>query len=469
MTINWRKMIIFTLFKATHNPVLQELEFLRSIEHRSASDIQDVQNERLINLLRHAWENTLYYKEVLSNCGVVVDGEVHLDRFDEIPILTKETILQQGDRLKATVLPNGRKPYINRTGGSTGQPTVFYQDNHYWNVNVATKNYHFEVHGKQVGELEMKVWGSDRDVVHDTSGWLTKFKNYLYNREIRACGHMTDQDIEVIVQDINSLKPRTIWGYTDGIYTIAKYILRAGLTVVHPPAALFGGGGTLLPRMRETIEEAFGAPMINMYGSREMGDVACECEKQVGLHISSHSHRVEVLGTQGRPVIDQDGDIIITSLHNYAMPFIRYNIGDRGRLTGKKCSCGRGFPLLESVLGRSMESFMTAEGAIVSPTYLISVLGTALNPHIFKKFQLIQHDIGHVNLKAVLGSGVNPDEVRAHFSLAEERVRSVMGERCDFSHTIVDDIPSTESGKYLYTVCEVPTQGYSSELELSSP
>lgn len=468
MGINWRKPFIFTFFKATSNPVLQELEFLRRIERKSPGEILNIQNERLAKLLRHAWENTAYYKEALSECGVVVEGKVHLDRFDQIPLLTKEIILQQGDRLKANTLPGGRKAYMNRTGGSTGEPTVFYQDNRYWDVNVATKNYHFEVYGKQVGELEMKVWGSDRDVVHDTSGWITKLKNFLYNREIRACGHLTDQDIDTLIQDINALKPRTIWGYTDGIYTIAKYIVRTHARV-HPPAALFGGGGTLLPYMREAIETAFSAPMVNMYGSREMGDIACECEQRVGLHVSSHSHRVEILDTQGRPVIDQDGDIIVTSLHNYAMPFIRYVIGDRGRLTAEQCSCGRGFPLLEHVLGRSMESFLTSEGAIVSPTYLISTLGTALDPHVFKKFQLVQEDLFHVTLKVIPGSQVDPEKMHSNFSLAEERIKSLMGEKCNFSCKVVDDIPSTDSGKYLYTVCKVPTEGYSSELELASP
>ena len=298
MAINWRKPLVLALLKATHSRVPQELEFLRSIEHKSPDEILDIQNERLTRLLQHAWQHTDYYREVLGDTGVVVDGKVHLERFEDIPVLTKAVIRQQGSRLRAKMLPGGRKPYENRTGGSTGEPTVYWQDNHYWDVNVATKMFHFEMHGKDLGELEMKVWGSDRDVVHDTTGWATKAKTFLYNREVRACARLSEQDMDALVKDINQLRPRTLWGYTDGLYTIAKYIVSTE-TPVHPPAALFGGGGTLFPHVRQTIQKAFNAPMINMYGSREMGDVACECERQDGLHVSSHSHRVEIFS---RPV-----------------------------------------------------------------------------------------------------------------------------------------------------------------------
>ena len=460
--INWRKPLVLAMLRATGSPVPQELDFLRAIERKSPDEIQEIQNERLTRLLLHAWQHTDYYREVLGDTGVVVDGKVNLDQFETIPVLTKAIIREQGDRLRARELPGGRKPYMNRTGGSTGEPTVYWQDNHYWDVNVATKMYHFELHGKELGELEMKVWGSDRDVVHDTTGWTTKVKTFLYNREIRACARLSDQDMDALIQDINRLKPRTIWGYTDGLYTVAKYIVRKG-AVVHAPAALFGGGGTLFPHMRQTIEDAFKSPMINMYGSREMGDVACECEEQAGLHVSSHSHRVEILDDQGRPVMEQDGDIIVTSLHNYAMPFLRYRIGDRGRLTARSCPCGRGFPLLESLLGRSMESFVTAGGAIVSPIYLISMVGTSLDPQVFRKFQLVQEETHDVTLKVMLDPAASSEQADTLLSMAVEKIGAVMGEGCAVSHVTVDDIPATNSGKYLYTVSKVAVDGYSSQ------
>lgn len=443
---NWRKPIMYALMKGAGSPIPKELQLLRSIEYKTPEEIREIQQQRLVKLLLHAWKNTDYYKEVLSECNVVKDGKVNLDNFENIPFLTKEIIRSEFHRLKAKDHPS----YSNRTGSSTGEPVEYLQDNTYWDINVATKLYHFAMHGKEIGALEMKIWGSDRDIVNDTTGMITKLKTFFYNREIRTCESLSENGIRSIVDDINQLKPKTIWGYTDGIYTIASYIQKHNLNV-YPPVALFGGGGTLFPHMVQTIEDAFHAPMINMYGSREMGDIACQCLEKTGLHISSHSHYLEIVNKGGIPVLDEDGDIIVTSLHNYAMPFLRYRIGDRGRLTAKKCPCGRGFPLLETVLGRGMESLITKDGRIISPIFLITKLGAVLNIDQIKKYQLIQNDYSKITLKIIPRSEVTP----GHQQEITTHLKSIMGHDCEVKFNLVEDIPTTKSGKYLYIASEV--------------
>lgn len=447
--------MMFALMRAMKSPIPHELQFLRSIEYKSEEEIREIQSQRLDTLLRHAWENTEYYNKVLSDCGVVNNGSVHLDRFNDIPFLTKEIIRREGDRLKAKNLPVNRKSYQNRTGGSTGETVVFWQDNYYWNLNVATKLYHFAMHGKEIGELELKLWGSNRDIVHDTIGWTTKLKNFLYHRHVSSCGRLSEEDMRSIYHKINKCKPKSIWGYTDGVYTLAKFINRYGLKL-HPPAVVFGGGGTLFPHMVQAIEKAFQAPMINMYGSREMGDIACQCPEKEGLHVSSHTHVVEIVDRMGNAVMEKGGDIAVTSLHNYAMPFLRYRIGDRGKLTAKKCSCGRSFPLLETVLGRSMESFITKEGDIVSPIYMITMLSTILDTRLIRKFQLIQDGYTCVTIKVVLNSHVSREQSRLNLDQASSTLKSIMGHECTITYDFVDEIPTTQSGKYLYTVCNLP-------------
>lgn len=452
---NWRKPLVFGLLKAQSSPIIDELRFVRSIEWKSVEEVRKIQNSRLEALLLHAWENTEYYREVLSDCGVVVDGEVHLEQFSSIPCLTKDIIRDEATRLRAKSLPEGRKPYFNRTGGSTGNPMEFWQDSYYYAVNVATKFYHFEMLGKQVGESEMKLWGSERDLFTDSSSWKVKLRNYLYNRSIQSCLSLSEDGIRSIVERINRVKPKNIWAYVDAAYTIAEFVNRSGLRV-HPPAAIFCSGGTLHPPMAESIGKAFGCPAVNFYGSREMGDVACECKEKAGLHISSHSHYVEVVDSEEMPVVEQEGDLLLTSLANYTMPFIRYRIGDRGKLTDKKCPCGRGFPLLESVLGRSMESFITAKGEVISPIFLFFATLTCITPGLVWKFQLVQDDYSHVTIKIIENPGANRDQLESDLEKIADKMRSVLGQDCVLKHEIVQDLPPTDSGKYLHTVCKIP-------------
>lgn len=469
MPVNWRKPILLGMLKVGGGPILEELNFARSIEHKPPDEIRAIQEQRLTRLILHAWENTQYYHEVLHDRRVVRNGKVNLDKFNDIPLLTKDIIRREGDSLRARVLPRGRTPYVNRSGGSTGQPVEFWQDSYYNTVNIATKLYHFETLGKKPGEHEMKLWGAERDLFTDTSGFIVKLKNFLYNRSVRSCRNLSEQDMLSLVKHINRTRPKIIWAYVDGAYALASYINSNGIKV-HTPAAVFCGGGTIFPHMEEEIQFAFDAPVINFYGSREMGAVACECPENAGLHIASHSHVVETLDQEGQPVSEEDGNLVITSLANYAMPLIRYSIGDRGRLTSRACPCGRGFPLLESVSGRAMESFVTSNNELISPIYLITVIGTAFRPGLVKKFQLIQEDYKHVILKIVPEPNARNDaDLSASLAEVFEKINAVMGRDCKIATEFVDDIPPQQSGKYLYTMSKVLTHGYSSQNAFSSP
>src|ERR1700676_4996975 len=109
--MTWRKPLIRSIFRLLHPGVLRELELIKSIEKSSPAAIKNVQRERLQRLLHHAWSTTEYYRDVLEQCGAVRAGTVNLDRFDDIPFLTKDIIRSQGPRLRAKSMPEGRRAY----------------------------------------------------------------------------------------------------------------------------------------------------------------------------------------------------------------------------------------------------------------------------------------------------------------------------------------------------------------------
>jgi phenylacetate-CoA ligase len=458
--LNWRKPVIHGLLRLTGSDVPQLLTLARTASALSADALRDLQREKLRALLLHAFRETDYYRRVLSDTGVVRDGSVALANFEQIPFLTKDVMRREGPALRAANLPAGRKGFVNRTGGSTGEPCEFWQDSYYDAGNTADKLFHFETLGKQPGEPEFKIWGATRDLVRDTGTHTARAKNFLYNRHVESCAILSEQRIREIIAGINRVQPKTLWSYVDGAFTIARYALEHGCAL-HSPAAVFCGGGTLLPPMREAIEAAFRCPAVNYYGSREMGAVACLCPEGGGLHITSHSHVVEVVNEDGRPVVDREGDLVLTSLTNYAMPFVRYWIGDRGQLSSSPCPCGSPFPVLESVSGRSIESLVKPGGELVSPIFLITLLGGILGSGPVSKFQIVQQALDRVTLKVVVDESHSADDTKSTLDTVVTRLGEVMGEACSVRCERVADIPREASGKYLYTVCNVERPGMS--------
>ena len=448
--MNVRKPVIQSLLRVTGSGVPEELALISQIE-RSADRIAEIQRARLAELLRHAWAQVPYYRDALESCGAVRDGRVNLERFSEIPCLTKEVIRAEGDRLRAKVLPRGRKAYPNASGGSTGEPVRFWQDNGYWDATIAVRTYHFSTVGKELGEREMKIWGNERDLFEGTLGWKATLQNWAYNRRFEQCWHLPEAQILKILRDIDQWKPKLLWCYRDGIDAVAKYVVQHGLRP-HAPAAIVLGGATVYPWMAQVIEQAFHSPAISAYGSREVGAVACQCLERGGHHIATSSNVVETIDAAGRSVVGQDGELAITPLTNYAMPFLRYRIGDRGKLTHDRCPCGRGFPLLESLSGRMIEVLVNAKGEQVDPIYFIQLVSVIFNRGFVRKFQVVQDEDGALTLNVVLEAHATQEAVQPNLHEVLDKIRLVMGEGCPIGVTFVDDIPLSASGKHPYVV-----------------
>jgi len=209
--------------------------------------------------------------------------------------------------------------------------------------------------------------------------------------------------------------------------------------------------GTLHPFIREKIETAFQCKVFNRYGSREVGDIASECEAHAGLHVFSSGNYIEIVDDQGHPVPNGvEGNILVTNLYNYAMPLIRYSIGDRGVLSrSESCVCGRHGQILERITDRNVEMFRKRDGTLVD--------GLFFNHFLYykdwvKKFQVVQKDYERVVFKI---QRTNKEYQEAELEEIREKTRVVMGEECEVTFEFVDDIPPSRSGKYSYTISEI--------------
>jgi phenylacetate-CoA ligase len=402
----------------------------------------------LTRLLQHCQKAVPYYAELLSQApgGWQVDPAGYLPK---LPILTKALIRQNFEGLKARDLGQRRWTY-NTSGGSTGEPVRFIQDREYTDRQSATQLLTFDWAGRPVCEPALRVWGSERDILQGSVGLKMRLLNWVAQEEWFNAFRMTPAAMRNLLAQLNRRRYRLIIAYAQALYEIARLALKEGIEVA-PQAGIVTSAGTLYPFMRTAMEQAFGCQVFNRYGSREVGDIAAECAAHEGLHVLGHANYVEVVDDAGQPVADgTEGNLVITCLSNYAMPLLRYAIGDRGRLSLRRtCACGRSGQILEHISGRNVDTFRTRTGTLIDGEYFTHLMYFRA---WVEKFQVVQESATLIRYR-VVKTGGQPGQ--GELDDIRDKTRAVMGSECEVVFEFVDAIPEAASGKYRYTISNV--------------
>jgi phenylacetate-CoA ligase len=450
--MNWRKKLILAGLYLSRSKIQKNLQFIESIEYRTKEEVKKVQKDRLERLLLHAHINVPYYDRILKECGVIDNEKVNLNNFEKIPLLTKDILRKEGKNLYSRDC-NKRKPYKNTSGGSTGEPVLFIQDKYYDEWNIATKIYFNKMLGKDIGDKEIKLWGSDRDIIMGNLMLKDRLINYLYNRRFFNSYNLDEKNINDLIKLNNKFKPSCYWSYVDAAFEFSKIILDKKIGIVKPKF-IITTIGPLFDDIRDVIEDAFKCPVYNQYGSREVGAIACQCKEKKHLHTFPWFNFVEVVDEDNKNVRKkEEGKIVITNLANYSMPLIRYDIGDVAISTGYEiCDCGRNFFSLEDVLGRTLGYFKKMDGSIVHSHFIVQSM---FFKSWIKQFQLIQNDYNLITVNIELQNQIDTTGYKEEIAEIEDRIRFVMGEDIMINFRIVDKIKPSKSGKYIYTLCDV--------------
>lgn len=451
---NWRRPVIGTLLAATGSPILKILSFLKSVERRPAEELLELQRQKLDQVLRHSLLHVPYYRELFRERGLDAPAGLTSDSLKALPALTKEIIRARWNDLQSTDPERAkRKPYRNTSGGSTGQPVEFTQDQHYLAWNIATKLYLKSWAGQEIGEPEVRLWGAERDILqkHDKPG--LRLKNWLYHRTDLNALRMGEEQLGLYSETINQLKPGWIEAYVQSIYELARYAEESRIAM-HSPRGILTSAGTLYPPVRETIERVFRCPVYNRYGSREVGDMACGCGAPEGLHELLLSCVIEVLDERMEPVPPgTPGRVYVTTLNNFTMPLLRYDIGDYAVLPqDRQCACGRGWPTLASVKGREVSLLKSRDGALVDGQYFTRAF---YYQKWCRQFQVVQEDYDHIVVRVVVTPGLEAEFAAAQKELADT-YRKVLGPDCVVEFRAEDQIEPLPSGKHVYTYSKVP-------------
>ncbi len=410
--------------------------------------------DRLVALLKHAESTVPFYKGRFNRNSVNANNVFEILR--DLPIVSKKN-LNTTPTLFLSESPR-KGVYSNSTGGSTGQPLKIFQDLNYADWAGGNKYLFYEWAGWHPGDKILKIWGSQRDVLGQTVTLKAKISSKLRKTKVLDAFSISPKDIERYVQEIESFKPAILECYVDAAYTVAKEILKQGIVFNHRIKGVLVSAGTLYPDFESKIGEAFKAPVINRYGSREVGDIACTCPNGT-IHVSPFTHYVEIVDENGVRIENGTGRIILTLLTNYTMPLIRYEIGDLATVGPRKgiCSCGRDWQSLEGIDGRLGSFFYKRDGSTVSPLFFVHFVGVVHNAGLFDKYQIVQESYEEVHVKLVLSSGLRGEEEKVEKSLKsiERDFRKVLGENVRIRFFLEKEIPPLSSGKYQYAFSNV--------------
>ncbi len=446
----WRAYM--TTFEQTHWMITSEVEryyeTLNATQWLTPAQIRELQDEKLRRLIRHAYRSVPYYRALMQENKLRPEDIRGQEDLHKLPFLTKDAVRKH---IYFDILQEGvRHADILRisTSGSTGEPFVCYADRSQLEFRWAATLRSQEWTGYRFGDPTVRLW-------HQTLG-MTKaqvFKEFgdafFANRSFIPVFEMSDAKLEEMMRLIERVKPVLIDGYAEAFDFLAQYITaRGGLDF--RPKALISSAQTLPRKSREVIEKAFGCKVYDKYGSREFSGIAYESEAHNGHLVVAEGYIVELL-VDGRPAKPGEvGEIVITDLNNYCMPFIRYRIGDLAEAISQEPStCGRGLPRIGDIQGRVQSIIQGTDGHFVPGAFFYHVLKEY--DYAIKGFQVVQDEPGAIRFFVVKGSRYSDDTL----DQVKVLIRKFLGDELRIDVEFVDNIEMVRTGKRLASVSKL--------------
>jgi phenylacetate-CoA ligase len=426
----------------------------------SRPDLEQRQLASLRQLLIHAFRHCPYYRDCWRELGLDAANVNSLADFRRWPIIDRDAIRQHRLAMRAQI--PGMRLLTKSTGGSSGNPLVLDLDypSHDRRTAGAYRGYHWA--GAYPGSRQLHLWG----VPLGQRSRLHRWKDYLFhrmhNRLILNSFELGEASRASFLDQWNRYQPDHVVAYTSALYSLARMVAQRGFKAKAPKSIIVGAEKLYLFQ-RELIEEVFQAPVFESYGCREVMLIGAECDRHEGLHVTMENLVVEILGDDGNPAPPGEaGNVVLTDLFNYGMPFIRYANGDRAVASREMCPCGRGLPLLHGVVGRRLDVLVTPDDRRVPGEFF---------PHFMKdfpsvhRFQVVQEAIDRIELRVVLDAPLRDDEQ----GLLHSEVRQVLGPRVQFDLRVVDSIPLTAAGKQQVVVNRLMKPRQEEAQELADP
>lgn len=425
----------------------------QALEQQPLEENLAQQWQALVRILRHAHDSSAFYRQRFHNAGLQPDDLRRPEDLRALPPLTRADLRQHLD----TIISNRYRAEdlcAAASGGTTDTPVPLRRDR----AGVAEKRtvqeafHHWA--GIRPGDRVLWLWGARTDYA-ENPGWRWRlYDRHLMRRVWLPTSRFNAEILEEYRVQLNRFRPRAIVAYPTPLHIFTEYLERCGREYWRPHSVVVTAEA-LLPQQRQQIERTLGCGVFEHYGSREFAMIGGECEAHAGMHLNPLAAYVEYQPL--REAGESTHELLVTDLLNYGMPLIRYRINDCAgpaqEAEFQPCSCGRGYPRLRPVVGRSVDVFRFANGDLLP--------GVALTNRLLQvvpglaKVQVIQETLQDFHLRYVAGtsfSAADLDLLRAKLGLFFPA-----GLRWRFE--AVAEIPREASGKTRFCISRVGAAG----------
>lgn len=406
--------------------------------------IQAQQAQSLRRLLVKAGQQVPYYQALFQRLGFDPSAVTRIEDLQVLPTLDKATIRAHTEAMK-----NSRAKGLARfnTGGSSGEPLIFYIGKKRVSHDVAAKWRATRWWGVDIGDPEIVVWGSPIEL--GSQDRVRMLRDKLMRTRLLPAFEMTDAKLDEMLVTIRRTRPRMLFGYPSALSHLARHAQKRcqrmddlGIRVA------FVTSERLYDNQRSSISQVFGCPVANGYGGRDAGFVAHECPSG-SMHLTAEDVVVELLDKAGLPVPSgQAGEIVVTHLATDDFPFVRYRTGDVAVMATGSCACGRRLPMLKEIQGRSTDFVIAANGTVMHGLALIYVLRDL--PAV-AGFRIIQESLQRTCVQIVPGDGYDSGTSSAIILGLQAR----LGHEVQIDIDLVNELPLERSGKFRFVVSKI--------------
>jgi phenylacetate-CoA ligase len=427
------------------SPHLRYLQTLEQSQFDSPEEIRARQLALLQETMQHAWLSVPFYRGSWKSLGLHPENIRSLADLQQFPILTKKDIRAYSEGLRSDLFYE--QPTLSKTTtGSTGVPLTIHVDHEAMAWKRAGTLRADQWSGWKLGQRVARLWGHGKI---EEGNWKARLGRMLVDREcyLNTLG-IDEPRMRSFLEKLRRNPPGLLFGHAHSLYLLACFAQRHYPGEVQPQG-IISAAMTLHPWQRSMIEKAFGTPVTNRYGCEEVSLIACECEKHQGLHLFAESVYAEVISDERMGPGARTGKLLVTDLRNRAMPLIRYQIGDVVVGSERTCSCGRGLPLLDEVIGREADYILTPSGTLISGISLTDHFATEIRGA--EQVQLIQDRREVLRLRIVASEEFGPDSHRQ----IDELMARLFGPGMSSEVEVVEAIAPEATGKFRFCISPI--------------